>query len=71
MGGEIGLCIISARHSCNDDRRAVLVANIMYNAHYSDFTEDVTVEKFLRADINGDGSITTQDAAAIISYLLS
>jgi len=43
----------------------------MYNVHYNDFTEDVTVEKFLRADVNGDGTITTQDAAAIIDHLLS
>lgn len=42
----------------------------MYNVHYSDFTEDVGVEKFLRADVNGDACITTQDAAAIISFLL-
>jgi hypothetical protein len=58
---------ISGKVDAND---AQLTYN-MYNVHYNDFTEDVTVEKFLRADVNGDGTITTLDAAAIIDHLLS
>lgn len=42
----------------------------MYNTEYSAFTDDVTVEKFLRADVNGDGKVDVSDAAAIISEIL-
>lgn len=42
----------------------------MYNTMYSEFTADVTVEKFLRADVNGDGVVNVADAAAIISEIL-
>lgn len=48
---------------------AQLVYN-MYNALYQDFDNDVTVEKFLRADINGDGKVNVEDAATIISVIL-
>ncbi len=53
-----------------DANDAQLVWN-MYNAQYSDFTTTVTMEKFLRADVSGDGKVDTQDAAAIVSFLLS
>lgn len=49
---------------------AQLVYN-MYNAVYRNFDADVTVEKFLRADINGDGSINVEDAVAIIAVILN
>lgn len=42
----------------------------MYNAEYMNFTEDVTMEKFLRADVNGDGLINVKDPIAIISNIL-
>lgn len=42
----------------------------MYNAAYSDFSEDVTMEKFFRADVNKDGMINVEDAAAIIAEIL-
>lgn len=42
-----------------------------YNAQYSEFTADVTMEKFLRADVNGVDGVTVEDAAAIISSLLN
>lgn len=42
----------------------------MYNAAYSEFTSDVTMEKFFRADVNADGTINVQDATAIISSIL-
>lgn len=48
---------------------AQLVYN-MYNAFYQGFDNDVTVEKFLRADINGDGKVNVEDAATIISVIL-
>ena len=41
----------------------------MYNALYSNFTE-IPMEKFLRADVNGDSKINTQDAVAIIAAVL-
>lgn len=43
----------------------------MYNAEYTGFTTDVTMEKYLRADVNGDGKINVEDAAAIITGILS
>lgn len=48
---------------------AQLVHN-MYNAVYGAFDQDVTVEKFLRADVNGDGKINVEDATAIIAIIL-
>ena len=42
----------------------------MYNALYSRFDADTTVEKFLRADINADSKVDVQDATAIIDSLL-
>ena len=58
---------ISNKVDANDSQ---LVYN-MYNAHYAAFTENVTIEKFLRADINGDAKINVEDAAAIINSLLT
>jgi hypothetical protein len=52
-----------------DANDAQLVYN-MYNAHYTAFTDDVTMEKFLRADVNFDATINVEDAQAIINYLL-
>ena len=43
----------------------------MYNAFYNEFTDDITIEKFLRADVNSDTTVDVKDAAAIINYLLS
>lgn len=40
----------------------------LYKTYYANF-ETVDREKFLRADINGDKTITTQDAAAIVNLL--
>lgn len=41
----------------------------MYNGMYSGITEEITAEKYLRADVNGDGAVNTQDAAAIINKI--
>ena len=43
----------------------------MYNAFYNEFTDDITIEKFLRADVNSDTTVDVKDAAVIINYLLS
>lgn len=43
----------------------------MYNAAYTGFTADATMEKFLRADTNGDGVVNVEDAAAIIAFILN
>ncbi len=56
-----------------DAADAQLVYN-MYNAVYADFTTDVTMEKFLLADVNGsfeNPGLDTNDAVAIISYILT
>ncbi len=52
-----------------DASDAQLTYNI-YNAMYAAFTEDVTMEKFLRADVNYDGEVNTTDAVAIITHIL-
>ncbi len=53
-----------------DANDAQLVWN-MYEAKYSTFTSTVTLEKFLRADVNGDKVIDVKDATAIINNILS
>lgn len=53
-----------------DASDAQLVYN-MYNALYSDFTADVIMEKFLRADVNGDEIVNVTDATAIIASILA
>lgn len=42
----------------------------MYNAVYNGFTDDVVMEKYLRADVNGDEKINVEDSAAIIANIL-
>ena len=42
----------------------------LYNNKYQSFTDTVTMEKMLRADVNGDGSVDTEDACAIVNYIL-
>lgn len=42
----------------------------MYNAQYSEFTEDVTMIDFIKADRNADYKIDTEDAAYIINEIL-
>lgn len=51
-----------------DVNDAQLVWN-MYSAVYSEITTDVTVQKFLEADMNGSGTLETADAAAVIDSL--
>lgn len=41
----------------------------LYTAHYGDFNK-VTMEKFLRADVNGDRTINVNDAAAVVNQIL-
>ncbi len=43
----------------------------MYNAMYDGITNTVTIEKYLRADINNSKTVTVDDAAAIVSQLLN
>lgn len=43
----------------------------MYNAMYSNISTDVTIEKFLRADVNGDGKVNIEDATAIVNNILN
>lgn len=53
-----------------DASDAQLTYNI-YNALYSAFDTDAAMEKFLRADVNTDGKVNVEDAAAIISTILN
>ena len=53
-----------------DASDAQLTYNI-YNAMYDGFTETVTMEKYLRADVNADAVINVNDAAAIVTYILN
>lgn len=41
----------------------------MYNAAYDTFA-DVSVEKFLRADVYSDGTVDVKDATAIVNFIL-
>ena len=41
----------------------------MYNAKYDGF-DTVSVEKFLRADMNGTKNLDVKDAAAVVSEIL-
>ena len=52
-----------------DVNDAQLVYN-MYNAKYTSF-DNCSMEKFLRADMNGDKTLTVNDAAAIVNIILS
>lgn len=42
----------------------------LYNTRYGDFNK-VTMEKFLRADVNGDTTINVNDAAAVVDLIRS
>ncbi len=42
----------------------------IYNFEYDEFTSDVTVEKFLRADLNDDRGVDTTDAQVIMSAIM-
>ena len=41
----------------------------MYNNKYQDFT-NATMQKFLKADVNGDKAINVNDAAAVVSVIV-
>lgn len=43
----------------------------MYNNMYSGITTDVTIEKYLRADVNYDRKITVDDAAAVVNKIMN
>lgn len=43
----------------------------MYNASYDAFTENLTVKKFLEADVDGSKNLGTQDVATIINYIVN
>ena len=57
---------MSGRVDAND---AQLTYN-MYSPRYADFTE-VSMEKFLRADVNYDKKVNTEDANAIINFIIA
>lgn len=49
-----------------DINDAQLIVN-MYNADYTEFTGNVTMEKFLRADMNGNKTVDNEDVLKIIA----
>ncbi len=53
-----------------DASDAQLVWN-MYSAQYSAFATDVTVAKFLEADVNGNKIVNMDDAAAVVAAALA
>lgn len=52
------------------DANDAQLAYNMYNCMYSSFTDSVTIEKFLRADVNGDGTVSVLDSTAILYAIL-
>ncbi len=52
------------------DANDAQLAYNMYNCTYNSFTDTVTIEKFLRADVNGDGTVSILDSTAIIHDIL-
>lgn len=50
-----------------DVNDAQLVWNMYQAKMYAGFTNDVTIEKFLRADVDTDGDVDMDDAAKIVS----
>ena len=43
----------------------------MYNVKYNGFTDNVTMMKYLKADVNGDSIVSTLDAQAIVNSILN
>lgn len=52
------------------DANDAQLAYNLYNCMYSHFTDSVTIEKFLRADVNGDGTVSVLDSTAILYAIL-
>ena len=42
----------------------------MYNAKYSDF-DNVSMRKFLEADVNGSKTVTVEDATAVVNHFMN
>lgn len=41
----------------------------MYNAKYDSFVGGTTMKMFLAADVNGDKTVDTKDAAAVVAKI--
>ena len=65
--GNVNKTFNSTDEAVIDVNDAQLVWN-MYNAYYPGFT-NISVEKFLCADVEGDGDVDTHDAAAIVTII--
>ena len=65
--GNVNMTFDAEDQAVIDINDAQLTWN-MYNANYSDFT-NISVEKFLRADVNHDYTVDTDDSAAIIAMI--
>lgn len=61
---------VNGSSDINGDAADAQLVYDMYTTMYKEFTEDVTMMKFLLADTNGDMKITTEDAQKIINTLL-
>lgn len=53
------------------DANDAQLAYDMYNKYYNVDTENVTIWKFLKADVNGDKKLDTMDAANIVNAVLT
>lgn len=52
------------------DMNDVQLTYNLYNNHYQNFTDNVTMEKMLRADVNGSGNVDVEDARYIVNHIL-
>lgn len=66
-GGDVNM----AAGNIVDANDAQLVYNMYQTKSYDAFTDSVTMEKFLRADVNGNATVETEDVTAIISIILA
>jgi hypothetical protein len=61
---------MDVNHSGKVDMNDAQLTYNLYNNKYQSFSSTVTMEKFLRADVNGSGNVDTEDACAIVNSIL-
>ena len=61
---------MDVNHSGKVDMNDAQLTYNLYNSKYQSFSSTVTMEKLLRADVNGSGNVDTEDACAIVNSIL-
>jgi hypothetical protein len=61
---------MDVNHSGKVDMNDAQLTYNLYNNKYQSFSSTVTMEKLLRADVNGSGNVDTEDACAIVNSIL-